>query len=85
MVNIIQDQSCNSVELECVNKIRLEPYKCLPPCSGLIITSFSRADPKQNFESLISGEVAAYYKYMKWFEFPSKLKGIKYFILFLFK
>ena len=38
--------------------------------------------PKNNFESLISGEVASYYKYMKWFEFPSKLKGI---YLFNFK
>ena len=77
MINLIQDKSCNLVDLECVNKIRLEPFECLPPCSGLIITSFSREDPKNNFESLISGEVAAYYKYMKWFEFPSKLKGIK--------
>ena len=48
---------------------------CFSPCSGLILTSFFKSTPKENLENILSDEVAAYDKYMKWFKYPLDLKG----------
>ena len=51
----------------------LKPMDSLPllPCSGLIVSSFTKSaeDPLE----LSQTEVSAYDKYMKWFEFPPEL------------
>ena len=48
---------------------------CLPPCSGLMITSYHKSEPNENFEQFIQGDIISYNKYMKWFEYPKALKG----------
>ena len=73
----IQVNACTAKGLECVHNIKIDSNICLPPCTGLILTSFSKTESKRDFEGLISEEVAAYNQYMKWSEFPSGLKGFK--------
>ena len=72
---------CSSNEHECVKKVQNDSYNCLEPCSGLILTSFIKTDPKENLESLFSNEIAAYNDYSKWLQFPSGIKGIKFTVL----
>ena len=45
------------------------------PC----LTSFSRSE-SHDLKTYISEEIVAYDKYMKWFEFPSKLKGYYFYL-----
>ena len=68
---------CTSAQLDCVNKINVNDFntKCLPPCSGLMLTSFSKSEPRSNIEHFIPKQVAAYKSYTKWNKFPSELKG----------
>ena len=67
---------CSSKELACVNKIEVNNSNCMPFCSGLILTSFSKNDAKKDMANLLYEEVMAYKQYMKWLEFPHKLKGV---------
>ena len=49
----MQDPICSSKELECVNNVKVGNFSCLYPCSGLIVTSFSRSKLKSNLDELI--------------------------------
>ena len=49
--------------------------ECLPPCSGLILTSFSKYKEDKNLPSLISDEVNEYDRYLKWSPLPPELNG----------
>ena len=53
----------------------MECSHCKAPCSGTILTSFFKSVPNHELENLIPEEVKAYNQYMKWFEFPTGLKG----------
>ena len=75
---------CSSNEHECVKKVQNYSYNCLEPCSGLILTSFIKTDPKENLDSLFSNEIAAYNDYSKWLQFPSGIKGNMYTVLIIF-
>ena len=74
---------CTIPQLDCVQNIRLKDLEaqCLAPCSGLILTSFSKSEPKQDLEKFIPSQVAAYKNYTAWAKFPSEMKGfLKQFI-----
>ena len=49
---------------------------CLPPCSGLMLTSFDKNDQNMNLDNILSKELNAYKKFTKWHNFPSELKGL---------
>merc|ERR1711868_78211 len=59
--------------MECVNTANTSS-NCLPPCSGSILTSFSKSINGKNLLSILSREIDAYRKYTKWSQFPSDLK-----------
>jgi len=59
-----------------MKSIKIDSSDCLPPCSGLIISSFTKTDGTKNLESLIDDKFAAYRKFTKWFKFPSGIKGV---------
>ena len=61
--------------MNCVNNETKYLSKCLPPCSGVIITSFSKNKPIDDLESKIKETVSAYGLYTKRTTFPSELKG----------
>ena len=63
---------CSSKELACVKRIEVNNSNCMPFCSGLILTSFSKNDAKKDMANLLYEEVMAYKQYMKWLEFPHK-------------
>ena len=66
---------CNATQLQCIKNIS-KTSTCLPPCSGVIVTSFLKSSSLKNIDHLVSKDVTAYRKYTKWFQFPSNLKGM---------
>ena len=61
--------------MSCIKNVEVDTSKCLPPCSGIILTSFFKSKQTDNLESKISETLSAYGKYTKWSTFPSELKG----------
>ena len=53
---------------------KTEEY-CLPPCSGLILTSYTKTDPVERVEDVITNSLTAYNEYTKWSDYPFGLKG----------
>ena len=82
MILIFQYPICTSAQFECVHKIKFN-FQCLPPCSGLIVTSFSTFDDHNDFENLIANEVSMYEEYTKWTQFPLALKGFSFHLCFM--
>ena len=68
---------CSSKQLECVHNVRVDTSReCLPPCSGLSVTSFSKSNQMKNIEDLISSkDIAAYNNYTNRVTLPGGLKG----------
>ena len=56
----------------------MDNLECLPPCSGMILTSFSKMESEDNIEQFMPDLVAAYKNYTKWSKFPSAIKGFVY-------
>ena len=48
---------------------------CLPPCSGLILTSFFKAKWDKVVDEIIPEDVEAYRKFTNWYPFPTALRG----------
>ena len=71
----LQEEECSEDRSNCVKAIEVDPDLCMSPCSGLILTSLSKSESNNNVEMLNVSVVKAYDKYMKWFHFPSELKG----------
>ena len=63
---MLQDHICSLKEVACVNKLKPDDSHCLAPCTGLILTGYSKHAPAENLEDLISEEVAQYNQYTKW-------------------
>ena len=42
------------VDMECMNKVMVDTSSCLKPCSGLIITTLAKTEPRRNLETLFS-------------------------------
>ena len=74
---------CSKSQMACIQKLRekINITDCLPPCSGLMLTSYDKNDQNMNLDNLISKELDAYKKITKGHNFPSELKG--YVTLFL--
>ena len=67
------------MQLNCTKKIEVEFSKCLPPCSGLVVSSFSKSESNKNLEDLVYNEIVSYEKYTKWSQFPGGLEGCQLF------
>ena len=75
-----QDPLCSSEGIQCVEEIVVENLKvdnsnCLPPCTGLILTSYSKSTVNNNWEDKILKLVYSYLEYTKWEYLPTELKG----------
>merc|ERR1712079_942421 len=55
-----QGPYCTEEQLKCVEKINLDEDICLPPCSGLIVTSFLKSEVNKKLTSLNQNDVSAY-------------------------
>ena len=79
MLLLKQNPLCSAVQLNCTKKIEVEFSKCLPPCSGLVVSSFSKSESNKKLEDLVYNEIVSYEKYTKWSPFPGGLKGCQIF------
>ena len=70
-----QDPRCSDLQLACVNTMKSEATKCLKPCSGLHVISFSAKEPTYDFEEIIGEDLNAYYQHINWFPVAEDLKG----------
>ena len=61
--------------MDCVNSVKVDKSKCMPSCSGLILTSFSKIDFNKNLDTLIPHEIETYNKYKIVTPYPTGLKG----------
>ena len=55
--------------------MKSESTKCLKPCSGLHVISFSAKEPTYDFEEIIGEDLNAYYQHINWFPVAEELKG----------
>ena len=59
-----------------MNNVKVDGNNCLPSCSGLTLTSYSKSDIDDNMENYIPNKITAYNtKYRKFVPFPSKYEG----------
>ena len=76
LITMLQDPICTSADkFQCMKSIKNNRSECLHPCSGLLISSFTKSGEGKDLESLISRDVAAYRNFTKWSRFPSGIKG----------
>ena len=63
------------MQQNCAKNVEFKFANCLPPCSGLVVSSFSKTETNKKLDDLIYNEVISYNNYTKWSEFPEGLKG----------
>ena len=61
-------------EMRCMKKINVDSSLCLKPCSGLVVTSFSKSKINKNLEHIFP-DYMAYNNYKKITAYPSGYKG----------
>ena len=49
---ILQEPLCSSKDLECVNRINVDTSSCVKPCTGLMVTSFSKSGQTKDLEDI---------------------------------
>ena len=75
----MKDPLCSSSkDLDCVLNVEhnVTSSACLPHCSGLIVSSFTKSDQNKNMESLFPVVIAPYNVYKTKTEVPYGYKGI---------
>ena len=65
---------CSPIDMECVNKVKIDTSNCLKPCSGLIITTFAKTKPSRHLETSFP-DFENYKKYKKVTTYPKYLAG----------
>ena len=70
-----QEPMCTSNKMDCVKSVKVDTSRCMPSCSGLILTSFSKVDFNKNLDTLIPQEIKTYNKYKKITPHPTGFKG----------
>ena len=65
------------MKLECVNNIIVDTSECLKPCSGLIVSSFSKHIPHQDNEIIENLHLIMrdYNRYKKITRYPAGFDG----------
>ena len=58
-----------------MENVRLDPDNCLPPCSGLFVTSFSKFKPEEKLVAVFKPEAENYNKYKKITQNPPGFNG----------
>ena len=69
-----QEYPCSPKKLQCINNITIDISKCLKPCSGFIVTSFSKAEMHANEDNLLY-IYGPYNDYKKITQYPSGYSG----------
>ena len=82
MMIIFKDPICSALDLKCINNVTVNTSSCLKPCSGLIVTSFSKSAQNTNLADM-SLILKDYDTFKKPTAFPSGLNGIQYYKVYI--
>ena len=64
---------------ECVSNITVDnTYDCIPPCTGLVVTSFSKSENNKDVNSLFQIIINDYNKYKTITPYPAGFNGKHY-------
>ena len=80
-MTIIQAPLCSSEQMDCINNISsVDTSGCLKPCSGLIVTSFTKTQEGRIMDNWLN-VLEDYYIFKKVTPFPAEILGKKLFII----
>ena len=72
-----QDQLCSWELLKCVTHVKVDTSICMKPCSGMLITSFTKTEHNKNLEDVLPS-LDQYNTYKKVTQYPSGFDGTWY-------
>ena len=70
----IQVPVCEMQQMECVQSVEIDFSKCVKPCSGIVIASFTKSR-NINLQDLMSKALSDYNNFTNWRGLPHELKG----------
>ena len=70
----IQVPVCEIQQMGCVQSVQVELSKCVKPCSGMVIASFTKSR-NVDLYNMMSKALSDYNNFTKWKGFPNELKG----------
>ena len=65
---------CRPQQMECVQSVEKDFSKCVKPCSGMVIASFTKSR-NINLQDLMSKALSDYNNFTNWRGLPHELKG----------
>ena len=72
---LLKDPVCAPEQLECVDNSH-QKAKCIKPCNGMMIRSYSKSDFNGKLKKDIVALITAYRNYKKYVRYPFIIKGI---------
>ena len=54
MTTTLQAPMCSSEQMDCINSITVDTSGCLKPCSGLIVTSFTKTQEDRKMDNWLT-------------------------------
>ena len=75
---ILKDPLCSSSKrIECLKEVKVVTHdECVPPCSGLIVTSFAKSDQEKNVDEWFPNLMLQYNQFNKITPYPYGFEGI---------
>ena len=76
MIKAFKEPLCSAQKLDCVDKISVDTSSCMKPCSGLIVTSFSKSVEYKKLDILYPKIWRQYNNFKTISTYPPGLTGI---------
>merc|ERR1711994_457787 len=67
-----------SKRIECLKEVKVETHECVPPCSGLIVTSFTKLDQEKNVDELFPNLMHQYNQFKKITPYPYGVEDLNW-------
>ena len=73
----LQHDLCSAKQLNCVANVTVDfsQAQCLPPCEGLMVTSYEKNTMDKDLESLLPKRLVEYEAFKGDVQLPDKIKG----------
>ena len=77
-VSLYQDEPiCSTVQQKrCAENLLSDPTECLPPCDGILVTSFIKTENMNEAEVVTPELLMQYNNYKQFVSFPGDIAGI---------
>ena len=73
---MFKDPVCAPEQLECVGNVSYNTSKCIKPCNGMMIISYSKSEFNNNLKNYMAASIDSYRNYKKYFKYPFGIKGM---------